>query len=462
MLRKRKHTFCLLGVLCTMLIVGCSDKKEYAVFKGETQGLNEDVITLISLSDTIEIPVVNGSFSDTLRSLEKYYHLRIGEVEVPVYFEKGDDLTLTLSGSGINTISYSGTGNERLNYLLFRSKSFSDDEIDFKALFSKEENEFKSTLEGMFDGVHKEFEKYKFSSDFSKSESTVLDYQYYNLLRSYVSYHPYFTQNPDFKLSDNFYPEAYRKLDVNNTEDFEKFTEYADLVAAIQMEKFYKSIEKNYPNLDASDFAFLDEIKIEKLKNQMVEQASFFLSTANKDMKGVYEKLVNATTDASFKQDLSVKYAQLEKLLPGMVSPKFRYESISGDFIALDDLKGKFVYIDVWATWCQPCKNEIPALKKLAEEMQNEKIVFVSISVDQLKDKTTWRKMVEKEELRGIQLFADNAFHSFFIREYAIESIPRFILVDDEGNIVNADAPRPSGVGTKLYLEGELKKKKSA
>ena len=52
--------------------------------------------------------------------------------------------------------------------------------------------------------------------------------------------------------------------------------------------------------------------------------------------------------------------------------------------------------------------------------------------------------MVAEKELGGIQLFADNDWQSKFVTDYAIEGIPRFVLIDPEGNIVTADAPRPS------------------
>ena len=52
--------------------------------------------------------------------------------------------------------------------------------------------------------------------------------------------------------------------------------------------------------------------------------------------------------------------------------------------------------------------------------------------------------MIAEKELKGVQLFSDNDWKSDFVQEYAIEGIPRFILVDDQGKIVSADAPRPS------------------
>lgn len=135
----------------------------------------------------------------------------------------------------------------------------------------------------------------------------------------------------------------------------------------------------------------------------------------------------------------------LTRLAKGKTSPVFTdYENFKGGKTSLADLKGKYVYIDVWATWCAPCKAEIPFLKTLEKEYEGKNIAFVSISVDKPGAYETWKKMVSEEQLGGMQLYADNNFESQFILDYGINAIPRFILIDTEGNIVDADAPRPS------------------
>ena len=134
-----------------------------------------------------------------------------------------------------------------------------------------------------------------------------------------------------------------------------------------------------------------------------------------------------------------------EVLAKGKVSPKFKnFENNTGGTTSLDDLKGKYVYIDVWATWCGPCKAEIPALKAVEKEYHNKNIAFVSISADIAKAHDTWKKMIQEKDLAGIQLFSDAAFDSSFMKDYKIDAIPRFILIDPKGNIIAADAPRPS------------------
>jgi thiol-disulfide isomerase/thioredoxin len=145
------------------------------------------------------------------------------------------------------------------------------------------------------------------------------------------------------------------------------------------------------------------------------------------------------------KQEYSRKILMGETLAEGMDSPKFaNYENYNGKTTSLDDLQGRYVYIDIWATWCEPCKAEIPFLKKLEDKYHEKKIAFISISIDSEKDHNIWKEMVAEKELSGIQLFSDKDWNSEFIKNYLVNSIPRFILIDPEGKIISADAPRPS------------------
>lgn len=138
-------------------------------------------------------------------------------------------------------------------------------------------------------------------------------------------------------------------------------------------------------------------------------------------------------------------------------SAPFDYENHKGGKTSLASLKGKYVYVDVWATWCGPCRGEIPHLKKLEEKYHGKNIEFVSISVDAEKDHEKWKQFVNEKELAGTQLFADKSFGSDFVKAYGINSIPRFILIDPTGKIISADADRPSNPKLQTQLDGLLK-----
>ncbi len=145
------------------------------------------------------------------------------------------------------------------------------------------------------------------------------------------------------------------------------------------------------------------------------------------------------------------KISKINKMI-GKASPVFTdYENFDGSTTSLIDLKGKYTYIDVWATWCRPCLGEIPALKKLEEEF-GDKMNFVSISVDKPEKHEAWKKMVADKELKGYQLFADNSWNSQFVQDFGIDGIPRFILINPQGNVVKPDASRPSNPKTKELL----------
>ncbi|SDZ77906.1 Thiol-disulfide isomerase or thioredoxin [Arachidicoccus rhizosphaerae] len=135
----------------------------------------------------------------------------------------------------------------------------------------------------------------------------------------------------------------------------------------------------------------------------------------------------------------------------------FSYVDNHGDTTSLADMKGKVVMVDVWATWCGPCKAEIPYLKQLEEEMKGQDVQFVSISVDVEKDKQKWLHFIDTAKLGGTQLFAGGwDQQSGLAKYYQIKGIPRFMVFDKKGKIVSVDAPRPSTPELKKMLEASL------
>ncbi|MGL5682684.1 MAG: TlpA family protein disulfide reductase [Marinifilaceae bacterium] len=138
-----------------------------------------------------------------------------------------------------------------------------------------------------------------------------------------------------------------------------------------------------------------------------------------------------------------------KKLTAGELLPNATYKNQNEESVSLESLKGKYLYIDFWATWCGPCCAEIPHLKKLEEKFHGKNIEFVSISCD--KDLTKWKDMVQKEQLGGIQLNVrdDRALMDAF----GIRGIPYFVLVDPQGKIVNVGMTRPSDPATTKVFE---------
>jgi thiol-disulfide isomerase/thioredoxin len=209
----------------------------------------------------------------------------------------------------------------------------------------------------------------------------------------------------------------------------------------LEDEQYYDS---NFVELDEKAF---EDFKIKK-RNQDLARLD------NKKLNVSFIEAEKTNTENSL-QSLTNYYkkTQIANKLNNTVSPSFDYENHKGGKTKLEDFKGKYVYIDVWATWCGPCRAEIPFLKKTEELYHDKNIVFVSISIDVDKDHDKWKNFVSEKQLGGVQLFADKNWYSDFMTSYGVTSIPRFILIDPKGNVVKGNASRPSSPELKEELD---------
>ena len=139
---------------------------------------------------------------------------------------------------------------------------------------------------------------------------------------------------------------------------------------------------------------------------------------------------------------------------PGEAATDFTYPDKDGNNVALSDFIGSVVYVDVWATWCGPCRAEMPFLHDLEAEYSDKNVTFIGVSVDEEKNRQVWLDMMEEKDMQGVQIFADG--WSQITKDYAINSIPRFMLFDSEGNVSNLDADRPSSEEIRPTLDALL------
>ena len=110
---------------------------------------------------------------------------------------------------------------------------------------------------------------------------------------------------------------------------------------------------------------------------------------------------------------------------------------------------GKYVFIDLWASWCIPCIKEIPHLKQLEKDLQNKDVVFLSISIDT--NVAAWKKKVAALGLEGELL---NNQDNKLCESLNVSGIPFFLIYDKEGKLYKYNAYRPSDMRLKPLLEG--------
>jgi len=128
----------------------------------------------------------------------------------------------------------------------------------------------------------------------------------------------------------------------------------------------------------------------------------------------------------------------------GEPSPGFAFENVNGETTELKDFLGKYVLIKVWASWCAPCKAQIPFQREIEAAYEGKDIAFVNVAVDKQENIADWRDYVTENKLSGVHVISDKSFDSDFVKAYGIKGIPRFILVDPEGKVVSTKTPFPA------------------
>ena len=150
----------------------------------------------------------------------------------------------------------------------------------------------------------------------------------------------------------------------------------------------------------------------------------------------------------SFSQSLP---AELETNIIDLNSPEYANTTFD-DVIA--KYEGKVIYLDFWASWCGPCKREMPYSHKMQETFLGKDVVFLYISSD--KNASAWASAVDNLKLTGEHYLASLSVKRDYGTRFNVRFIPRYILIDKKGNVVDENAKRPSDPATVKDIEALL------
>lgn len=151
-------------------------------------------------------------------------------------------------------------------------------------------------------------------------------------------------------------------------------------------------------------------------------------------LKTIRNKIDTTLIDHPYVKDVDGTLADLERMQPGKEAPDFKLKTASGDSLTLNSLRGKYVLIDFWASWCPDCRKSNPELVKLYNTYKNKNFSVVGVSIDD--DESSWRLAIEKDGLTWHQTIGDAGWKSEVAQQYGVKWIPTAMLIDPQGIIV--------------------------
>ncbi|WP_292266562.1 TlpA disulfide reductase family protein [Butyricimonas sp.] len=429
-----------IALLIAFVFGACQTKKEVAVDVVVKDKAYEGAGFYLSKMDTVLQLNAEGKGSVILTVDEPQYAVfQYKWKNVPVYLEPGKNLSVTwdMTPSGL-MVSFDGEGGVKSNFI-------NGNELDIPKMgdFGLPEDEFLAKLDQYMEDNYKALESKGFDKNFVEKEKYRIRYNVNGIMWQYAR-----RGNP----SDEFYNKMKSMMEEQEwLLQLSGYTNYMQGVIEVLSNRGVDLMNAPDEEIVMNELNYvLQNIKNPKIKEYLV--GSFAIDYIDREgiskadgVKKIFEETV---TDPLIKQAFAKIYEEGTSITKGNKAPDFKYLDINGKEVKLSDLKGNLVYIDIWATWCGPCREEIPHLQKLEEAFKGTKVRFVSISTD--KDKAKWEETVKGEKLGGIQLHTggDEAFTSAF----RVKGIPHFILIDPEGRILEANMSRPSESKTVEYL----------
>jgi peroxiredoxin len=204
---------------------------------------------------------------------------------------------------------------------------------------------------------------------------------------------------------------------------------------------------KDLKRLQEAEGAIRQAIAVKSDFNEARYNLGFVLLQQNRDPEGTEElKKFLEMVPNDPKTETARKLIENPRRAREPFAPDFSFTTAEGEFVSLDELKGKVVLLDFWGTWCGPCVASVPALRDLNKKYSKES-GFVMIGVSSDGDEEKWKAFTVKEKMVWAQyLDRDRAVQ----RAFAVRAFPTYIVIDAEGII------RYRAVGMSFEKEANL------
>jgi peroxiredoxin len=166
------------------------------------------------------------------------------------------------------------------------------------------------------------------------------------------------------------------------------------------------------------------------------------------EAKAEFVQYVQMVKEDTAERQRAMLYAAQPELARARMAPPFTVSTLDGKKVSLDDLQGKVVLIDFWATWCEPCREALPHVREIAKRFEGQPLIVLSVSVDDNESK--WKDFVAKNEMTWPQ-YCDHGFTGPVAKSFGVHEIPNTFTIDADGVL------QDEHIGD-AAIEGKLKK----
>jgi peroxiredoxin len=212
--------------------------------------------------------------------------------------------------------------------------------------------------------------------------------------------------------------------------------------AEIQMEfENYKTKFENDKNWQTKKYLKIEEIITKhpksKYSSSLLLEESWDSDADFSKLKKLYKKLDLTYQDSSSVNILKSNLFPEESLLIGKKIIDFELPNENGKTLKTKDYRGKLLFVDFWASWCAPCREQMPKIKIIYDKYKNKKFKILAVSLDSQADEQKWRNAIFKENSTWDNVIDIQEFKGGVSKMYNIQSIPSNFLIDEQGIILD-------------------------
>jgi thiol-disulfide isomerase/thioredoxin len=390
-----------------------------------------------------------------------------------LYISPGDSLFITLNTEEFDeSILFEGPGAEKNNLMADFYRQFMDfeneDVVNFYAIKDTSLDIYMDLVNSKEIKATEFFNKNITEQEFSPSFISFMETKIYFHKISNLQYVFYRKDKDTSEVYQNKMNDI-RKLII----DASKF-ENTDYLSTEYQSWLYYNLSRNITSkirhdkkdeeIENKEIDSLLYDQLEQILTPYELQMYFFKKTSslaysyNIDALDEIQPLINKyVTDQEIKAEIDEQYKKVKKDVSQALPDDATLNNLDDEELldlSFDDVlakyKGNVIYLDFWASWCGPCKAEMPNSAKLSAKLSEENVVFLYVSTD--KDPEAWEKMIRIMQLHGIHYRLGKNTRKPVFETYGIKYIPHYVIFDKEGNMVKNNMTRPSDPETEKMI----------